>query len=97
MVTTYLLQTRPDVYPDPYEFRPERFLGERPDTYSWVPFGGGIRRCLGAAFAQMEMRIVLREVLNRTDLRAADRRRELPRLAGITLVPKTGARVLRPV
>jgi cytochrome P450 len=97
MVAIYLLHTRPDVYPDPYAFRPERFLGERPDTYSWIPFGGGIRRCLGAAFAQMEMRIVLREVLNRTELRAADRRLDLPRLAGITLVPKAGARVLRAV
>jgi cytochrome P450 len=97
MVAIYLLHTRPDVYPDPYAFRPERFLGERPDTYSWIPFGGGIRRCLGAAFAQMEMRIVLREVLNRAELRAADRRLDLPRLAGITLVPKAGARVLRGV
>ncbi len=94
MVAIYLLHTRPDVYPDPYEFRPERFAGSRPDTYSWVPFGGGIRRCLGAAFAQMEMRIVLREVLTRAELRPASPRREVPRLAGITLVPQAGARVV---
>lgn len=94
MVAIYLLHTRPDLYPDPYEFRPDRFLGDRPDTYSWVPFGGGTRRCLGAAFAQMEMRIVLREVLERADLRPASPRREIPRLAGITLVPRGGTRVL---
>jgi cytochrome P450 len=93
MVTTYLLHTRPDVYPDPYEFRPERFLGERPDTYSWTPFGGGIRRCIGAAFATLEMRVVLREVLNRVELRPACPERELPRLAGITLIPRDGTRV----
>lgn len=93
MVAIYLLHTRPDVYPDPYAFRPERFAGSRPDTYSWVPFGGGVRRCLGAAFAQMEMRIVLREVLSRAQLRPASPRREVPRLAGITLVPRGGTQV----
>ena len=94
LITTYLLQTRPDVYPEPYEFRPGRFAGQRPDTYSWTPFGGGIRRCIGAAFATLEMRVVLREVSARTELRPARREREIPRLAGITLVPRTGTRVL---
>ncbi len=71
MVSTYLLHTRPDLYPDPYEFRPERFTEGRAETYSWLPFGGGIRRCIGAAFAQLEMRVVLREVLGAVELRAA--------------------------
>jgi cytochrome P450 len=93
MVATYLLHTRPDVYPEPYAFRPERFLEGRPDTYAWTPFGGGIRRCIGAAFATMEMRVVLREVLNRVELRPASDEREVPRLAGITLIPRGGTRV----
>ena len=54
----WLTHTRADVYPEPFAFRPERFLEEGPDTYAWIPFGGGVRRCLGAAFAEFEMRIV---------------------------------------
>ena len=60
----YLLHRRPDLYPDPHAFRPERFLGDDPPgTYEWIPFGGGVRRCLGASFALFEMQIVLRTVL----------------------------------
>ena len=55
-----LLHHREDVYPDPFAFRPERFLGVKPGTYTWIPFGGGIRRCLGAALAMAEQRVVLR-------------------------------------
>jgi cytochrome P450 len=69
----HLVHRRADIYPEPHEFRPERFLesegGRAPGTYTWIPFGGGIRRCLGAAFAQFEMEVVLRElVLRRTFL-----------------------------
>ncbi len=67
----WLTHTRADLYEDPFAFRPERFLEEGPETYGWIPFGGGMRRCLGAAFAEFEMRIVLREVLTRCELRKA--------------------------
>ena len=60
---------RPGHLSDPYAFRPERFLGEPPGTYTWIPFGGGRRRCLGASFAMLEMKIVLRALLARTDVR----------------------------
>ncbi|HZR80831.1 MAG TPA: cytochrome P450 [Candidatus Binatia bacterium] len=67
----YLTHHRPDVWPDPERFLPERFLGTRPSPYAFFPFGGGVRRCLGAAFATYEMKIVLAEVLSRAALRPA--------------------------
>jgi cytochrome P450 len=90
----WLAHTRPDVYPDPYAFRPERFLDEPPDTYAWIPFGGGIRRCLGAAFAEFEMRIVLREVLGRCELRKARPEPERIGRRNITLSPRAGTPVV---
>ncbi len=86
-------------YPEPGEFRPERFLTDRAHSYAWIPFGGGTRRCLGAALAQMEMRLVLASVLRRLDLRPARRRAERPRTYNIFSVPSRGAEVvcLRPV
>ena len=68
-----LLHHRPDLYPDPFTFRPERFLGRSPGTYTWIPFGGGIRRCLGAALAMAEQRMVLDAIVRRTDLVAPTR------------------------
>ncbi len=94
LVATYLLHTNPDVYEDPYEFRPERFLDSRPQTYAWLPFGGGIHRCLGAAFAELELRVVLREVLARVELRPAASRPERSVLGGVTLVPVGGTPVM---
>ena len=77
-------------------FRPERFLGDgAPDTYTWLPFGGGTRRCLGASFALMEMRVVLRRVLERAALRPAGRRPATVQVRAITLAPKDGARVIQ--
>jgi cytochrome P450 len=90
----WLAHTRADVYPEPFAFRPERFLEDPPDTYAWVPFGGGIRRCLGAAFAEFEMRIVLREVLTRCDLHKANPAPEKIGRRNITLSPKDGTPVV---
>ncbi|MGH2982242.1 MAG: cytochrome P450 [Solirubrobacterales bacterium] len=90
----YLSHTRPDVYPDPLEFKPERFIDGGPETYSWVPFGGGVRRCLGASFAEFEMRIVLREVLGRCRLRAASQQPEGVTRRNITFSPKRGTPVV---
>jgi cytochrome P450 len=89
-----LLHSRPDLFPEPYAFRPERFVGAKPETYAWIPFGGGVRRCLGAAFASFEMRQVLSVVLARRELRADDPRPERRRRKGITFVPARGARVI---
>jgi cytochrome P450 family 135 len=90
----WLAHTRADAYPEPFAFKPERFLQDGPDTYAWIPFGGGIRRCLGAAFAEFEMRIVLREALTRCDLRKANPRPEKIGRRNITLSPKDGTPVV---
>ena len=90
----YLSHTRADVYPDPHSFKPERFLDGGPETYSWVPFGGGVRRCLGASFAEFEMRIVLSEVLGRCRLRAASGQPEGVKRRNITFSPKRGTPVV---
>jgi cytochrome P450 len=89
------IHNRGDVYPGAREFRPERFLGpDAPDTYTWIPFGGGTRRCLGASFATFEMRVVLRRVLERAALRPASRRPDRAQRRGITIVPKRGVPVV---
>jgi cytochrome P450 len=90
----WITHTRPDLYPEPFAFRPERFLGDGPESYAWIPFGGGIRRCIGAAFAEFEMRIVLREVLTRCDLHKASPLPEQTGRRNITLSPKDGTPVV---
>jgi cytochrome P450 len=95
MAGIYLAQTDPQAHPDPYAFRPERFLGdEKPESFANIPFGGGTRRCLGASFALMEMRIALREILLHTDLRPAGEQPEKPTRRNVTLSPKNGTRAV---
>ncbi len=90
----WLTHTRADVYPDPLAFRPDRFLDNPPKTYGWIPFGGGVRRCLGAAFAEFEMRVVLREVVGRCALRLARRGPERIARRNITFSPRHGTPVV---
>jgi cytochrome P450 len=94
VASAYLVQHDPEIYPDPYEFRPERFLDESPGTYTWIPFGGGRRRCLGASFAQLEMRLVLKAVFAGTAIRPAAEPMETPRRRAITISPRVGAKVV---
>jgi cytochrome P450 family 135 len=90
------MHMRADLYPEPRKFRPERFLGpDAPDTYAWLPFGGGTRRCLGASFAMTEMRVVLDRVLERASLVAADRKTSKVQFRVITLAPRSGVRVVQ--
>ena len=90
-----LVQYDPELYPpDPHAFRPERFLEGAPEPYTWVPFGGGVRRCLGAAFAQLEMKIVIATLLARVQLRAPRARSEKARFRGVTVMPSRGGEAI---
>jgi cytochrome P450 family 135 len=90
----YLIHRRPDIYPDPDQFRPERFLDNPPGTYTWIPFGGGIRRCLGAAFAQFEMGVVLSELVRRRGLSPVRPASERVFRRAITETPRRDAEVM---
>jgi len=90
----YLLHRRPDVYPDPRAFRPERFLERPPGTYTWIPFGGGVRRCLGASFAQFEIKVVLRELVSRLDISPARPHPERRVRRAIVFAPERGGELV---
>jgi cytochrome P450 len=94
LASAYLIHHDPEIYDRPLEFRPERFVGTAPGTYTWIPFGGGRRRCLGASFAVQEMKIVLRAVLARHRLSASSPRPETTARRGITFSPRGGATVV---
>ncbi len=90
-----LLQWDPDLYPpDPLAFRPERFLEGAPEPYTWVPFGGGVRRCIGASFAMLEMKIAIARILARTQLRAPRTKDEKSRFRGVTVLPSRGGEAI---
>jgi len=90
----YLTHRRPDLWPEPERFHPDRFLGVRPNPSHFFPFGGGVRRCLGAAFATYEMKVVLAEVVRRTDLRIAPGYRMRRVQRAVTYAPSDGMPVV---
>jgi cytochrome P450 len=89
----WLTHTREDVYPEPFAFRPERFLDGAPPGYAWVPFGGGMRRCLGAAFAEMEMRVALGAILQRVTIEPVSAEPERVARRNVTFSPRHGTRI----
>jgi cytochrome P450 len=88
------LHFRDDIYPEPDEFRPERFIDGGPKNYGWIPFGGGVRRCIGASLGQLELRVVIRAILERADLCAPEHGPERSRIRMVVSTPARGCRVV---
>ena len=91
---TYLTHRRPDIWQQPDDFKPERFIGAKPSPYEFLPFGGGVRRCIGAAFAQFEMKIVLAEVFQRVQMKLRPGYQARVRLRHVTFTPSKGVPVI---
>jgi cytochrome P450 len=94
LVSIYLIHRNETLFPDAGSFRPDRFVRSRPDTYQWIPFGGGARRCIGAAFAQMEMNVVLRTLLRDFTLEPTSERDERWHSRGVAYCPARGGRAV---
>jgi cytochrome P450 len=94
LMSILLVHHREDLYPDPFAFRPDRWEGRKPGTYDWIPFGGGIRRCLGGALAMAEQRVVLETMARRLDLVADDPEPEHALHRNVTMIPSRGARAV---
>jgi len=94
LVSIYLIHRDEALFPNPRSFDPYRFVGSRPDTYQWIPFGGGARRCIGAAFAQMEMNVVLRTLLRDFTLEPTSERGERWHSRGVAYCPAKGGRAV---
>ena len=94
IASIYLIHDSVDVFPNPRSFDPDRFMGSRPGTYEWIPFGGGARRCLGAAFAHMEMNVVLRTLLRHFTLEPTNERGERWHSRGVAYSPGRGGRAV---
>ena len=92
-ISILLLHHREDLYPEPFAFCPERWIGRKPGTYEWIPFGGGTRRCLGATLAMAEQRVVLAAMARRLNLRADRPEPEHAQHRNVTMIPSRGARV----
>jgi cytochrome P450 len=93
-ISILLLHHREDLYPEPFAFRPERWLERKPGTYEWIPFGGGTRRCLGATLAMAEQRVVLAAMARRLDLQAEEPEPEHAQHRNVTMIPSAGARAV---
>jgi cytochrome P450 len=89
-----LVHHREDLYPEPFAFMPERWIGRKPGSYEWIPFGGGTRRCLGATLAMAEQRVVLAAMARRLDLKADRPQAEHAQHRNVTMIPARGARVV---
>ncbi|GAX35835.1 cytochrome P450 [Nodularia sp. NIES-3585] len=90
----YLVHQREDLYPEPKQFKPERFLERQFSPYEFIPFGGGVRRCMGEALAVFEMKLVLAKILSSYELALADDKPEVPRRRGVTLAPGRGVNMV---
>ena len=94
LVSIARIHENPDVFPDPERFDPQRYVGGKPSAFAWIPFGGGTRRCVGAAFANMEMDVVLRTILRHFSIQTTTAPGERWHGRGVAFTPKDGGRVV---